>query len=134
MFGANITYAGLSVFGNVLFGAVNGTLGLKPQGAPDAVGFGAGVKYAIGRYTIGAVFSQYDSQGAYQLTGISQRHANVFDAAATYSLAPGMTVYTEYLYGTMHQGNYDFKTNTAGSSSNNNVHTQGVDFGINLAW
>ncbi len=55
MFGANVNVAGLTVFGNVMFGAYNGVLALKPAGAPDAVGFGAGAKYAFGPYTVGAV-------------------------------------------------------------------------------
>ncbi|MGH3636591.1 MAG: porin, partial [Mycobacterium sp.] len=72
MFGANVTIAGVSVFGNVMHGAVNGTLGTKPAGAPDATGFGAGVKYAIAGFTIGGVYSQYDSQGSIADVGSGQ--------------------------------------------------------------
>ena len=100
----------MSVFGNTLFGAVNGTLALKPSGGSDAWGWVAGVRYANGPYTIGALYSQYDSQGDIRLTGISQRHSNVIYAAATYSVAPGLTVFADYAYGTRHQGGYNFIT------------------------
>ena len=133
MFGANVTYAGMSLFGNVMYGAFNGILAARPQGAPDAIGWGAGVKYAFGPYTIGAVYSQFDSQGAYQLVGVSQRHESVVDAAATYTPAPGLTLYLEYLYSQRHQGDFNFATNVVGSAYND-VRTQGVMFGTMVKW
>src|SRR6185503_6006748 len=44
-FGVNLTYAGFSVFGNTLFGKVNGILAARPQGGASGVGWVAGVKY-----------------------------------------------------------------------------------------
>lgn len=134
--GVNVEYAGLSVFGNTLFGSVNGTLGLKPSGGSDAWGWVAGVRYANGPYTIGALYSQYDSQGDIRLTGISQRHSNVIYAAATYSVAPGLTAFADYAYGTRHQGGYNFLTGQAANFNNgyNDVRSQGFLLGANLAW
>ena len=133
MIGANVKVAGLAVFGNVMYGAVNGVLGAKPQGAPNAVGFGAGAKYTFGPYTAGAVYSQFNSQGAYQLTGISQRHEWVFDAAATYTAAPGLVFWLEYVYGQRHQGDFNFATNAVGTAYNN-VQAQAVTFGTMVTW
>jgi len=133
MIGANVNVAGLGVFGNVMYGAYNGVLAAKPQGAPNAIGFGAGAKYAFGPYTIGAVYSQFDSQGAFQLTGVSQRHEWVFDTAATYTAAPGLVFWLEYVYGQRHQGDYNFATNALGSAYNN-VQSQAVMFGSMITW
>ncbi len=133
MFGANVTVAGLSVYGNVMYGAYNGVLAAKPSGAPDAIGWGAGTKYTFGPYTIGAVYSQYDSQGAYQLTGVSQRHEYVIDAATTYTAAPGLVFWLEYVYGGRHQGDFNFATNSVGPAYNN-VQAQAVMFGTMVTW
>ena len=133
MFGANVTMDGLSVFGNIMTGQFNGILAAKPDGAPDATGFGAGLKYAFGPYTIGAVYSQFDSQGAWNLTGVSQRHEWVFSPAATYSPAPGLTFYLDYVYSQRHQGDFNFATNAVGTAYNN-VTSQGVMFGTVVKW
>lgn len=105
----------------------------KPSGAPDAIGWGAGTKYTFGPYTIGAVYSQYDSQGAYQLVGVSQRHEYAVDVAATYTAAPGLTLWLEYLYSARHQGDFNFATNAVGTAYND-VRSQGVAFGTLVTW
>ncbi|MBW4092930.1 MAG: porin, partial [Proteobacteria bacterium] len=99
MFGANVTVAGLSVFGNVMHGAVNGVLGTKPQGAPDATGFGAGAMYSVGAFSFGGVYSQYDSQGDVTDVGKGQNHSWVAYLAGQYHAAPGLTFYADYGYG-----------------------------------
>jgi hypothetical protein len=126
MFGANVNVAGFAVFGNVMFGKFNGILGLTPDGAPNATGFGVGFKYVTGPYSIGAVYSQFDSQGAYNLVGISQRHEWVFAAAATYYAAPGLIFSLDYDYGQRYQGGYNFMTGAVGSAAYNHVQAQGV--------
>ena len=128
MFGANIKFGGLAVFGNVMIGDYNGILALKPVGAPSAKGWGAGVKYTTGPFTIGGVYSAFDSQGDVALTGVSQRHEQVFDVAGTYTIAPGMTAFAEYVYGTRYQGGFNFGT---GSDS---VRAQSVLVGTVLKW
>ncbi len=46
--GLALTYAGFTVGGNVLWGAFNGQVGLKPQGGANAVAWVAGAQYAVG--------------------------------------------------------------------------------------
>ena len=125
MFGANISVAGLQVFGNVMHGAVNGVLGTKPAGAPDATGFGAGAKYAFGPFTVGGVYSQYDSQGNVADTGLGQNHSWVGYFAATYTAAPGLTFYADYGYGQTHQG---------GPVAGGNGRQQGFLVGTAVTW
>ena len=133
--GVNINYAGFAVFGNTLFGSVNGTLAAKPQNAVNAVGWVAGVRYVTGPWGIGALYGTYDSQGAQQLTGVTQRHENIFYAAGTYAVAPGMTAYLDYVYGTRYQGEFNFATGgVGGGSAFNHVQAQGVMLGTSIKW
>ena len=130
--GANVTYAGVSVFGNLLRGTVNGDYGVDAVGAVPSTGFGTGVKYSYGPYSIGALYSQLDDQGN-GMVGISQQHAWVFAAAATYAPAPGLIFYLDYDYGQKHQGGFDFASNGPGTAYNN-VQAQGVMFGTVVKW
>ena len=137
--GTNVTVAGISVFGNLLHGTVNGDYGVNAVGAVPSTGFGTGVKYSYGPYTIGALYSQLDDQGAaFKPSGANffatQRHAWVFAAAATYSPAPGLTFYLDYDYGQQHQGDFNFATGSAGSTAYNDIKAQGVMFGTVVKW
>ena len=133
MFGANVAFGPVAVFGNVMIGNYNGILALKPQGAPSAKGWGVGVKYTQGPFTLGGVYSAFDSQGDVALTGISQRHEQVFDIAGTYTLAPGLTAWAEYVWGTRYQGDFNFATN-GHDGLVNHVRAQGVLIGTALKW
>jgi hypothetical protein len=133
-FGVNLTYAGFSVFGNTLFGAVNGILAARPTGGVHGVGWVGGVKYVAGPFSIGALYGGFDSQGSQLLTGVTQRHENVFYTAATYTVAPGMVAFLDYVYGTRYQGGFNFATNAAGSPAFNHVRSQGVMLGTAVKW
>ncbi len=135
MFGANVEYAGVSVFGNVLFGAVNGTLGLKPSGAPDAIGWGAGVKYANGPYTIGALYTQYNSAGRHQPDGLfpasCERHLRGGDlfAGSRHDSVCRLCLWVEAPGWLRLRG----RGNPYGPN-HNTIHSQGFDVGVNLGW
>ncbi len=62
----------------------------------------------------------------------------MFTTAATYTPAPGLTFYLDYIYGQQHQGAYNFATGAAGaapgSSAYNNIKAQGVMFGTVVKW
>ena len=61
--GLALTYAGFTVGGNVLWGAFNGQVQLKPQGGANAVAWVAGAQYAIGPLTLDASYLNYQSAG-----------------------------------------------------------------------
>jgi len=126
MFGANVGFAGFQVFGNVMVGNFNGVLGLQPEGAPNATGLGAGVKYAFGPWTVGGVYSQYDSQGSIAYVGLGQNHSSVAYLAATYSAAPGLTFYADYGYGQTYQG--------GGAPGTGHGQTQAFLLGTAVSW
>ena len=132
--GANVSFLGVSVFGNLLHGVVNGDYGVNQVGAVQSTGFGTGAKYAFGPFTVGAVYSQLDDQGAAgPYVGKTQRHAWVFATAATYTPAPGLTFYLDYNYGQQHQGEFDFATG-GHDSLHNDIKAQGVMLGTVVKW
>ena len=108
--GAAVTIAGFQFGGAWQGGHYNGVMAPAPNGAPPAEAYLVGVTYTNGPFTIGASWYGFDSQGAVQLTGISQRHENAFAAGANYQITPGLQVYADYVYGTNHQGDFNFVT------------------------
>ena len=132
--GLALTYGGFTVGGNVLWGAFNGQVNLKPQGGANAVAWVGGAQYAVGPLTLAASWINYQSQGAAAMINKSQSYNNEFAAGATYSIAPGLNAYAEYLYGQTHQGGVSQITGTTGTSANNDWHGQSFIIGTRVQW
>jgi predicted porin len=131
--GLALTYAGFTIGGNVLWGAYNGQVGLKPQGGVNAVAWVGGAQYAIGPLTIAASYINYQSQGSAAMINKSQSYNDELAAGVTYSIAPGLNAYAEYLYGQTHQGGVSQITGSP-SSSNNDWHGQSFIIGTRVQW
>jgi hypothetical protein len=131
--GVAVTFAGLTVGGNGIFGAMNGQLAPKPAGGANVSGWLAGARYVFGPASIGAAFESYTMQGAVGLTGISQRRAYAGTAAVTYSAAPGLTFFADYLYQNQKQGDWNFATSAVGAAYNN-VTNQAFMVGTLVTW
>ena len=127
--GVAATFAGFTVGGNVVGGQMNGQLGLQPKGGAPLVGVLAGVKYVAGPLTVGVVGMEYWEQGNVVLSGITQYRARGLDVAGSYTVAPGMTVFAEYLWNDQYQGARNFVTGALGSGANNNIKGQGFLIG-----
>jgi hypothetical protein len=131
--GIAATFAGFTVGGNVVGGQMNGQLGLQPKGGAPLVGILAGVKYVAGPLTVGVVGEEYWEQGNVNLSGISQLRARGIDVAGSFTVAPGFTVFAEYLWNDQTQGARNFVTGAigtaAGSNLNNNIRGQGFLIG-----
>jgi predicted porin len=132
--GLALTYAGFTVGGNVLWGAYNGQVGLKPQGGVNAVAWVGGAQYAVGPLTIAASYINYQSQGAAAMINKSQSYNDELAAGITYSIAPGLTAYAEYLYGQTHQGGVSQISGSTGTSANNDWHGQSMIIGTRVQW
>jgi predicted porin len=133
-FGATVTFAGLTVGGNTKFGNMNGVYEPNPTGAKDAVGFLAGAVYTIGHLSFGGSYFLYDDQGNYSKPLLEGQEQNIGVAAgATYILVPGVKLYASYLYGTRHQGDYDYLSGAAGPAYNNTM-AQVFALGTWLYW
>lgn len=141
--GVALTYAGFTVGGHILAGKVNGDEALQPSGGVAALAWLGGVQYAAGPLTIGAAYYQYNSQGSPSLVHLSQRHETALDTGLTYSIAPGFSLFGEYMYGTRHQGGVNFQTggaataatiNTAAAHQYNDIQSQVVGLGTIVKW
>lgn len=131
--GLALTFAGVTVGGNALFGDYNGQVGLQPKGGASAVAWIAGAQYATGPLTMGVSYFNYQSQGAVAMVGKSQRYDDGLAAGLTYSVAPGMVAYVSYLYGQVHQGGYNIATGTPGTAYND-LHSQVFSLGARVFW
>jgi hypothetical protein len=131
--GAAVTFAGLTVGGNGIFGQMNGQLAPKPEGGAGVSAWLVGARYKFGPASIGAAFESMDQQGAIGLTGISQRHSYAAAVGASYSIAPGLTGFAEYQYMNQKQSGFNFVTSTAGAA-NNSVQGQAFLVGTLVTW
>jgi len=77
-------------------------------------------------------------QGAVGLTGLSQRHQIGFGVGGTYSIAPGLLGFWEYIYGQQHQAGFDLNNgkyfNQTGYAGNNDNHVQAALMGVRVRW
>ena len=120
--GLAATYAGFTIGGNMIGGRVNGQFGLVPQGGASETAELVGAKYVTGPITIGIVAERGDYQGNPVLAGLTQRRGRAIDAGLSYVVAPGMTVWGEYMYQDIYQSG-------AGGVAAVSVHSQGFLLG-----
>jgi len=141
-FGAAVTYGGFSVGGKYMFGRYNGQFGLDPKGAPNAEAFLVGASYTIGPVVVGAHYLNYQSAGdiANAIAG-RQRKEQGLAAGATYSLAPGVSLFTDFLYNQRKQNGFDFTTNASvsaaapnGVTTRNKVTSKIFAVGTSFSW
>ena len=133
--GAAVTIAGFQFGGAWQGGKYNNIMAPAPNGAPPAEAYLVGVQYTNGPFTVGGSWYGFDTQGAVQLTGVSQRHGNAFALGANYQITPGLQAYADYVYGTNHQGDYNFVTGAAGGgSAHNNAKSQAFVLGLLVGW
>jgi predicted porin len=132
-FGLAATYGGLTIGGHAMVGQFNGVMALQPKGGVSANAWLFGKNPTTGPLTAGASYYVYQSQGSPITVGIAQRVERGLAVGGNYTLAPGLSLYGSYLYGTRHQGNFNFATGTAGTASND-VKTQLIAFGTLVKW
>ena len=132
--GVALTYAGFTLGANWTGGAVNGQLAPRPSGGSMANGWVAGLLYSTGPLRIGVAAEVFDTQGATQLAGLTQRREWAIDPALTYTVAPGMIAFAEYIYQERHQNGFNFVTGAAGGAAYNNVKGQGFLLGSAIYW
>lgn len=138
--GLALTFAGVTVGGNAIWGQYNGQFAPKPSGGANSVAWIGGVEYTYGPAIVGGSYYSWNYQGALGLP--TQRHDQGFALGLTYNIAPGLAFLAEYLYGQRHQGNYNFVDNVAGTtcpagstcSQFNNVKMQIIGAGFQFRW
>ncbi len=146
--GAQFTYAGVTAGGMVRGGAINdigNNQSEKQEGAANEIAWVAGAQYQTGPFVFGAnYFSQYaagnQNPAARKSDVIGGYHNQGIAAGATYTVAPGLSLYLDYLYGQVRQNGWNFQTGSqnATSGATHNLHslvtTQYIGTGLGFAW
>ena len=127
--GLAVTFAGVTVGGNVIYGRDNGQLALQPQGGAPMAAFLIGAKYVTGPFTVGIVAEHDDMQGNVNMTGLTQRRGRGIDTGVSYNVAPGYYVYGEYMFQDIYQGGVNIGTGAVGTSTGNYAKSQGFMIG-----
>jgi predicted porin len=131
--GLTFDYAGFTVGGHVTTGRYNGVNALAPKGGAGGNAWLVGAQYAIGPLVAGASWFDYSSQGSPLTVGIAQRREQGLAMGGTYTLAPGLSLIASYLYGTRHQGDFDFVTSKI-AKTNNDVKAQAFILATVVKW
>jgi hypothetical protein len=139
--GVALTYEGFTLGANYIGGAFNGRMAARPSGGAGTNAWLVGAQYRIPGLplTVGTAFATIDSQGSVGLTTLTQRHEYEFAVGGSYTLAPGMILYADYLYQHRKQNGFNFLTATnnavgAGFNTNSTVQGQGFVFGTQMTW
>jgi len=132
-------------------GAVNGQLAMRPTGGVSQNQLLFGLSWRNGPFVLGTQVEFVDSQGAAQLTGVSQRREFALSVGGNWALAPGLNLFAEYQYEYRHQGGFDFVTNSLGSrtgvvgsgpagaatwkaGATRDAHGQAILIGTSVSW
>ncbi|MBS0643473.1 MAG: hypothetical protein JSS43_26735 [Proteobacteria bacterium] len=116
-FGAAVTAMNVTLAADYIGGAVNGQLAMRPTGGAPMNALVTGLTYANGPLVAGVQVAWANSQGAAQLTGLTQRHEFGVVVGGTYRVAPGLQLLAEYTYAQRHQGGFNFATNSLGAGT-----------------
>lgn len=130
--GLAVTAANFTAAVDYIGGAVNGALAMRPTGGVSTNALMSGLTYSNGPIILGAQVGIIDTQGAAQLTGVSQRHESVIAFGGTYKVAPGLQVVGEYMYTQRHQGGFDFNQGAVGTTRD--AKGQGITISTVLTW
>ncbi len=155
-FGVAVTFGGLTVGGNYLVGRYNvagggGYGALLAKGQPNSNAVIVGASYTIGPVVVGAHVLRSQSQGdqttatnrggtgtAVVATGTTvlggQRVETGVAAGATYSLAPGLSLFASYVYEERKQNGFNFISGASNNGNNNKVVGQVFAVGTGFAW
>ena len=142
-FGVALSYAGFSVGGKYQFGRFNnGSFSTVPKGLPDGEAFLVGGSYTIGPVVVGAHYLNFKSAGDLQnaVQGRQRREQGVA-AGATYSVAPGVSLFLSGLWSERKQNGFDFITGQGvsgatprGTTFNNKVTSSIFAVGTSFTW
>lgn len=134
--GGQVAYAGLALGVNYKTGSVNdGYTFLKPGQRKDDDLLVSGT-YTMGPIIVGASYFFNQSAGAHTAgSAIARTETNDgLAVGADYNASKNVTLFTQYLYGSIHQPGATFKNSAGDTISKNNVHTNAISVGATLKW
>ncbi len=140
--GLAATLAGFEIGGHIDSGVYGDDLGSIRRGATGTTAYIGGGQYTFGPFVVGANYYAYDS-GEYKGNQVAATAAGVgaggglhgygVAAGGTYTLAPGASVFLEYLFGQQRANNIDITSGTA-SALHNRVRSQAFGIGSAFKW
>jgi hypothetical protein len=137
-FGFTASYAGFTAGGHLMYGEYNTGDNLNLVGAKPSSAWIAGAQYVTGPLVVGASYYVYDGAGASGPPPISpsvKRERSVGIAAGgTYTLAPGVSAFLSYLYGTNHELGVNILGDGEAANTHNNTKAQGLFIGTGVRW
>jgi outer membrane protein OmpU len=142
--GLSATFGGIELDGHYDGGKFGPGLSTINAGASGTDAWIVGGSYTFGPFIAGASYYGFSSgytrtspviaDGVVTATGSGAMHGYGIAAGGTYTLAPGASVFLEYLYGQQQAGGYDLVTGTAGTLENNNIRAQAFGLGTAFKW
>ncbi len=135
--GLAVTFGGIELDGHIDTGDYGP--GLSTIAGGHTTAYVVGGSYTIGPWIMGASYYGFDSSYTRRLATISTGavgalHGYGIAAGGTYTLAPGASLFLEYLYGHQRAGNYDLIAGSPGAFTNNNTRAQAFGIGTALKW
>ncbi len=111
--GGQVTFAGFTVGGLTYFGNANrGFTALPSTGNNDGMfAWQIGARYDIGALSVGAAYHELKSEGtafAPPAPSPADRRDRGFGLGASYALAPGLSLFGEYLWGRVRENGVEF--------------------------
>jgi hypothetical protein len=100
---------------------VNNQGALRPEGGANELAYILGAKYVTGPWTVGMQAEIGWTQGAVELTGVSQRRGRGVAAGVQYTVVPGV-------WNDNHQQFFNFGSNATGDLNIGNSPTAGASF------
>jgi hypothetical protein len=133
-FGAAVTYAGLTLGGNIKGGETLDSYAFVPKGARNAFAYTVGLNYTVGPYVIGANYFDAQTAGNYDPTKYGKEartlNENGVIVGGNYIVGKDLSLFLQYMYGQRHQpGNTGIGTGKSG-----NGQVQVVALGATLKW
>ena len=129
-FGAAVTYAGVAVGGHYTFGRYNGGFGLLPKDVADSQFWLVGTSYTAGPLVVGAHYGDFQSAGTVAQARLGrERREYGLAVGATYSLAPGLSLFASMNYNERRQNG----ANLLGANSPKTVSTV-YALGTSFSW
>ena len=90
-------------------GELNGQGAPRPQNGASEIAYILALKYVTGPLTVGIQAEEAWYQGDVVLTGLSQRRARAITFGGNYAVAPGFTVFAEYLWQDVQQAGFNIR-------------------------
>jgi len=140
-FGTAVTIAGLTVGGHISFGRGNGAnAALEPVGAVPEFIWLAGASYTIGPVIVGASFFQTNVAGSSGPTSagfassVGQLRERGVAAGGTFTVAPGVSLFLDYLYGDRKENGVNLLGDSESSATHNQTRAQLIGLGTQIRW